>query len=430
MCLRCKTTAPPLREALQALGVTSAAVTEPLLGKSPSLPAIPAETQKNSKKAKKLWDLKAQYHCPVIGTCLSVAELQKLARQADLNLAHKTDYDIHSYFVSQADESSHLTRKVHKFLDKKFSRQIKQFAPAQNAEDVLQIWHETWQRGEVSGAFWALMTHPLADATLQHIAYEQVHMLSHQIGATHTADMRKLHQLEQQQADLQGQLKQARHSLLERDQKIQTLQHQLAQAALQQHPSETMQEESINDLKQQIRRYEQQLAYTQARLHSAHADLQQQNLRTAELETALQCEQIERRALENQLEQLLAPSDCAQCQAGEQTPAWCASAHLAGHCILYVGGRDKLKPHFRSLVESYGGNFIHHDGGLHGKDQHLQQVLCQADSVFCPLDCISHNACNAIKSYCKKHNKPMVLLRTESLSAFSRGLQETFAKAA
>lgn len=337
---------------------------------------------------------------------------------------------VHSYFVHEASENSHLTRKTQKFLDKKFNRQLKQFAQAKSADDVVTIWDKVWQRGEVAGAFWALMTHPLADENIQHAAYAQVHMLSHQVGSTQTADLRKLHQLEQQQNDLQEQLKQTRQSVLERDQKIQDLQQQLMQAVLQNAQAESLAADDTEDLKQQLRRYRQALSHVQARLDTAITQMQQQNLRTAELEAELKCEQIERRALEKQLEQVLAPSECAQCQASEDSQAWCAQQNLEGQCILYVGGRDKLKPHFRNLVESYGGNFIHHDGGLHGKDHHLQQVLCQADTVFCPLDCISHNACNAIKSFCKKHNKPMVLLRTESLSAFSRGLQDTFAKAA
>jgi len=427
MCQRCKTAVPPLREALKAIGAVSVPVAEKLLEQAQSMQP---KSEKKPNKTQKLWELKAQYHCPLIGTCLTVPELLKLARQANLKFEDDTDYDIHSYFVGQAEQCSHLTRKVQKFLDKKFNRQIKQFAKAKSAEELIEIWDETWQRGEVAGAFWALMTHPLADKPIQHAAYAQVHMLSHQIGSTKTADMRKQHQLEQQQADLQEQLKQTRQGVLERDQKIQDLHKQLQHLELQNKQVQPMACQDTEVLEQELRRYKQTLEHVQTRLDVAQETVQQQNLRIAELEAALQCEQIERRALEKQLEQMLAPEECQQCTKDTEAQAWCAQQNLEGRCILYVGGRDKLKPHFRNLVESYGGNFIHHDGGLHGKDHHLQQVLCQADTVFCPLDCISHNACQAIKTFCKKHNKTMVLLRTESLSAFSRGLQDTLVKAA
>jgi hypothetical protein len=64
---------------------------------------------------------------------------------------------------------------------------------------------------------------------------------------------------------------------------------------------------------------------------------------------------------------------------------------LEGKRVLYVGGRVKLTPHLRSLVESHNGRFEHHDGGLedsraglHCNSRQNSLSLCAAP-VFPPL---------------------------------------------
>jgi hypothetical protein len=44
--------------------------------------------------------------------------------------------------------------------------------------------------------------------------------------------------------------------------------------------------------------------------------------------------------------------------------------------------------------------------------------------VLCPLDCVSHDAANRVKQFCKRHGKQLVLLPTASLAAFTRVLNE------
>ena len=131
----------------------------------------------------------------------------------------------------------------------------------------------------------------------------------------------------------------------------------------------------------------------------------------------------ERDALEATLAQLLAP-DCSSCATQEG----CRSdTNLCGRCILYVGGRSRQCAQFRTLVERQNGQFIHHDGGLHGGRLRLGSLLPQADAVLCPLDCVSHDAENRVKQFCKRHGKRLVLLPRSSLAAFTRGLNELVA---
>ena len=93
--------------------------------------------------------------------------------------------------------------------------------------------------------------------------------------------------------------------------------------------------------------------------------------------------------------------------------------------MLYVGGRSTLTPHLRSLVESSNGRFAHHDGGLEESRAGLHCSLSGADMVFCPVDCVSHDACLRVKQHCRQQDKPFIPLRSSGISAFAAGLRQS-----
>lgn len=115
-------------------------------------------------------------------------------------------------------------------------------------------------------------------------------------------------------------------------------------------------------------------------------------------------------------------SPCLSCAA--QCSETCPGLDLCGRTVLYVGGLQKMVPHYRQLVESSGGNFIHHDGGKEVARNLLPKMLSTADAVLCPIDCISHDACNCAKKICKRYQKPFVLMRSASLSSLAKGLSD------
>lgn len=100
-----------------------------------------------------------------------------------------------------------------------------------------------------------------------------------------------------------------------------------------------------------------------------------------------------------------------------------APENLNGRSFLYVGGRDCQVAHLRAIADSYGAELIHHDGGLREAVSRIDRVLPSVDCVFCPIDCISHDACVRVKSGCKKFNKAFVPLRNGSKSSLQRALQ-------
>jgi hypothetical protein len=96
---------------------------------------------------------------------------------------------------------------------------------------------------------------------------------------------------------------------------------------------------------------------------------------------------------------------------------------LDGRSFLYVGGRDCQVAHLRQIASTFGAELIHHDGGLREAVSRIDTVLPSVDCVFCPIDCISHDACLRVKTGCKKFGKVFIPLRNGSKSSLERALQ-------
>ncbi|MBB4190663.1 hypothetical protein GGE45_000146 [Rhizobium aethiopicum] len=96
---------------------------------------------------------------------------------------------------------------------------------------------------------------------------------------------------------------------------------------------------------------------------------------------------------------------------------------LDGRSFLYVGGRDCQVAHLRQIASNFGAELIHHDGGLREAVSRIDTLLPSVDCVFCPIDCISHDACLRVKTGCKKFSKAFIPLRNGSKSSLERALQ-------
>ncbi|NTF32699.1 DUF2325 domain-containing protein [Rhizobium skierniewicense] len=104
-------------------------------------------------------------------------------------------------------------------------------------------------------------------------------------------------------------------------------------------------------------------------------------------------------------------------------PSASVPAPAAPKSFLYVGGRDCQVAHLRQIASNFDAQLIHHDGGLREAVSRIDTLLPSVDCVFCPIDCISHDACLRVKSGCKKFGKTFVPLRNGSKSSLERALQ-------
>src|SRR5271170_860501 len=192
--------------------------------------APPADTP---VRRTKIWEFNTNLHCSIIGTCLSTRELGQLLNKLGLAPPGSTDHELHGAAVSLAARHDKAAKLLNKTLDERHRLAIKQFEKANTEDAVRALWADAVRRGEIPAAYWATLTHPAATHAVIREAFGEVHMLSHLVGAANRADIRRLCQLEADNAELQARLdrQQAafRDAVVARDRSIQELRRALVQ---------------------------------------------------------------------------------------------------------------------------------------------------------------------------------------------------------
>lgn len=376
---------------------------------------------------RRLWELEEKYHCPVIGTCLGLAELERLARRSGYgNRIGRTEaYTLHVEAVSLSLERNAASETMQKWLERKYALIVRRFDQAKHDAEVLAHWKTHLERGEVAGAVWAAMTHKAASATTRNAVYADLHMLSHQVGAGQAADLLRLQGLEREHVALRGE-----HARLKTEQALAhaetlRLRQELAVAREQQRQQEPRLER-LRELEsgQAIVALGRRLLMAQAQAERVHA--LDQRLHVAETRVGALRADKARLARElhdasqerDALERLWGPEPAAACNGD------CAACEdrLAGRCLLCVGGRTGLLPQYRQLAERLGLRLIYHDGGREEALSRLPEMLSACDAVICPTDCVGHLAYFQVKKHCKQAAKPCVLAKSSGVAGFAAAL--------
>ena len=166
----------------------------------------------------KIWELSGSLHCSIIGTCLTASELRRFfIRFGDSDARAASDHDLHKRGVVAASRREEGGKLLNKALDKRHEGAIRRIAKAETTTQLRALWKQALDQGEIAGPYWALLTHPAADAKLVQDVFGDVHMLSHQVGAAARLDIARLRRLEAE--------------LGERDDKIARQQARLATSA-------------------------------------------------------------------------------------------------------------------------------------------------------------------------------------------------------
>jgi hypothetical protein len=181
------------------------AVIHSLFGAGPLPSPVQAAPAAKARRRLKLWELEDKYHCPVVGTCLKLDEIKKIARKGGFGGADFDEYRVHVEAVSISCARNPAAEAMHKLLDRKFDVHLRRFEKARDAAEVRALWKQHLEQGEVAGAMWAALTHKHGDKDSRQVVYADVHMLSHQIGAGQAADLRRLEWLEREHAALREQ---------------------------------------------------------------------------------------------------------------------------------------------------------------------------------------------------------------------------------
>ncbi len=381
-----------------------------------------------------LWELGDNWHCTIIGTCLSMGDLRALTAKLKLRLRHvkaaPTDYEIHAGVIQLAGQDRLVAKALNKLLDHKHAVALTRFKRANSVADLDLLWTEALEKGEVAGACWAVMSHPVTTEDLRRSIFGEIHMLSHQVGATARADLRRIQGIEREKAALEAKIA--------RQQERQALEMRARDKALK-------------DLRQHL---ERAISENSRLAHAANAATELETLRAAgsdlqrhlalESEGRREAETVAREAehravtlseaidtLRNELSEARADLNVLETRMGAALGGDglrdcvddCGRPDLCGRCILFAGGRAGQVQHMRRIVESCNGTLVHHDGGFEDGMGRLNGLFGQADTVMFPVDCVSHMAQDQLKRLCKRWEKPFVPVRRSGLGAFMRALE-------
>jgi hypothetical protein len=67
----------------------------------------------------RLWDLDDKLHCPIIGTCVSIEELQRFARRFQFASPSDDDFTVHVEAVGLARSRNPASEALQRHLEKK-----------------------------------------------------------------------------------------------------------------------------------------------------------------------------------------------------------------------------------------------------------------------------------------------------------------------
>lgn len=386
-----------------------------------------------------VWEMPSMFHCSVLGTCLSLSELQAIARRARHGvLPGATAYEVHVHFVKALATCNSLSKLVDKALEKRYSLAARALRRAQSERELEALWKDTLDHGDIAGAYWAAMSHPLATEALHWRLFGEIHMLSHLLGASRQSDLCRLHKLELTCSELDSQLglvkQQQRAVRKQRDKLAQDFSDkQLEAERLGRRLVLAEDRAAAARALDGVGMLEARAAELQAELDRSRARADLADARVAETCRWLDQAREAAAAASDRLNQLLEENEALEAELRENVRGVLEASgvsadaaeqqRLDGRRILYVGGRSHLVPYYRVLVERRGAEFLHHDGGVEESLDALTRGLTTVDAVVCPMDCVSHAACIKVKQACKRLGKQFIPLRSSGLSSFARGIR-------
>lgn len=406
---------------------------------SPALAAAAAgesRTDRTPTSRRKLWDVPHRYMCSLVGTCLSVNEIRKLALRDGLCSPEIGDYDLHGLVVGTCRYRSRTSRVLQKLLERRYRPAVRRFAKARTTDELRQLWAAGVDRGDVAGPLWALLTHPSSTLGVLEVAFGDVHMLSHALGATRRIDQKDYDNLTSALEQERTRTAQLRRVLKQRDDALEAAERRAAQQelAIRELEARSADDRSREELLREVA----SLCETGVELRRL---IEEGKVRREDAERGARRLDVQRARLVEELREVERQRNAAQ----EEAEA--AEAHLInvldlpedggvftdrsdetleGLRVLYVGGRTSLVPHYRAIVERQGGSFLHHDGGLEQSCAQLESLISGSEIVICPLDAISHSSWIRVKRACRHHTGAFLPVRTSSVaslvSAIRRGV--------
>lgn len=373
-------------------------------------------------KRNRLADIRKDYHCSIIGTCLSLEDVRSAFEKAHVTLPKELpDYEVHGMAVKAAGSETRLANKLNDLLDSRHRAEVYQASKCTCTSELVGYWDWKFSDGQIAGAYWAVVSHSMCSINLLQRAFGQVHMVSHITGATERTRREKIIQLQQRVEGLGDEVQKQKKELSQiyddlRDSRKQNRDQERCNRALEsrcrelENQLETLraggsEPDALENLRSKLQRTSHHRDQLETRVHELTEDYQH----------VRECNHL----LLNLMNDRRGP-DCAAC---DDDCARTELPDLENKTVLLVGGRMSIVPHYRSIVEVMNGRCLHFDGGVEQSMGMLESLLPRADIVVCFLNCLSHNAANLVKRNGKSDNKQVLMLKNSGVTSFKHALE-------
>jgi hypothetical protein len=385
-------------------------------------PRMPLPAPTNGSRRRRLWELDGHAYCPVIGVCLPLPQLRRLAEKALGRMQQHNDYEVHCIAVTECRHRSPLSEAVQKELEGRYALVLKAAQQLKSTEALGRWWDDCRASADWAGALWAALTHPRCDTVLEHRILGEVHMLQHQVGMACRADLTRMDALHDENAILSRELANAQERCQQQALQFSARLEEQQALALRLRADLVQSQTRQMQLQEQLSQFQTCSPDLPARLALSQQNrLLQEDLQT--LQRQLQQTRQDAQAQRERAEALQTLLDEAQVPASTEAPTE-APPRLDHRAVLCVGGRTASVPIYRQVIEHRGARFLHHDGGTEDNSSQLDATLAAADLVICQSGCISHNAYWRVKDHCKRTGKPCVFVETPSRAALERALED------
>lgn len=376
-------------------------------------------------RRRRLWEMCGTAQCPVVGICLPMTVVKKLAvKYLQHTASRASDYETHCAVVVACKTKSAFGKMVQEQLDQRFHNELRSVQALKTREALQAHWNKHKEANHFPGVFWSVLSHPRCDAAMEFEVLGHAHMMQHQAGCERQTQ-------ENEKTALHEQLRAALAANKKLEEKY--MASQLSHAQTQQ-----LQQDTISTLQTELASQHgemQKLKKTLSTLHAQKVNPDVSNTKELELLRAriTTLKSVHLAELGNlqqhikYLEAQLAKRPTAfAIQALDATSTNCAEPcdkPLDKRCVLCVGGRPSAVPLYRQTVETRGATFMHHDGGQEEGIAQLDAKLNSADLVICQAGCVSHEAYFRVKEHCKKRGIQCVYVQNPSKSALRKALQ-------
>ena len=398
----------------------------------------------SANKRRNIWELSTHHHCSIVGTCLTIGEARVIGKKVGVTCPNPDELDstIHSILVKESATKNTVSALLNKTLNKKYESSIKVFKKCNSPQEIRDLWRESFNFGNIPGPYWAALSHPCVNYEVTIKIYSDVHMLSHLVGSSNRADIARLSELEFELADAleknkslvmknQRKLSQLRDEIKCNQKTINRLERENSNLKVRlfvDSPSQAVEETNDEFSQGVLLSGESYSALLSENAHSASKvvrhnlrlvdDVDRLNGEKRELKSKLEIRQDELESLRAELHSANSFIQSFITNNDANVP----KCNLFGKCILYIGGREGNICRMCDLVNKMNGRLIHHDGGREDSLTKLKGAISSADAVIFPVDCISHSSALEAKKLCKKMVKPLLPIRSASLSSLVEGL--------